>query len=199
MIEEAVKIEKKPSKSKTKLKVALVELLSQKKLEDITIIELTNHAQINRKTFYLHYKSINSVLKDIENNLIDKLNNALKEFNLSSNTFHDFIYISLTTIIEDELALQIFLNTSSSKNIIKIIDKICTEYMYAVLRKKYPLANKEMIAYVVEYHVYGSMRIFYNWLKEKESTMDLKAFSVFLATIINDGIDKVTENAICND
>ena len=43
------------------------------------------------------------------------------------------------------------------------------------------------------------MRIFYNWLKEKESTMDLKAFSVFLATIINDGIDKVTENAICND
>ena len=72
MIEEAVKIEKKPSKSKTKLKVALVELLSQKKLEDITIIELTNHAQINRKTFYLHYKSINSVLKDIENNLIDK-------------------------------------------------------------------------------------------------------------------------------
>ena len=190
MIEEVTKCDKRPSKSKSKLKVALVDLLSQKKLEDITVIELTNYAGINRKTFYLHYKSISAVLKDIENNLIDKLNASLKEIDLSSNTFHDFIYISLTTIVEDELALNIFTNTSSSKSIIKIIDKICTEYLYTVLRKKYPLANKEMIAYVVEYHVYGSMRIFYNWLKGKESTMDLKAFSVLLFTFISNYIPK---------
>lgn len=198
-MEEAVKTDKRIAKTKNLLKAALVELLSKKKLEDITIIELTNQAGVNRKTFYLHYKDVSSILKDIENNLVIRLNFLLSGFNLKPETFHEFIYLSLNTIIEDEFALKLFRFSLNSKNIIKIIDRIYTDYLYTYLTKRYPLTNKEMISYVVEYHVYGSMRIFYNWLKEEKSIMDLKSFSVFLASIINEGINKITENEICND
>ena len=64
-------IDKRILKTKNKLKSALVELLQEKKLDTITILELTEKASINRKTFYLHYKNIPSVLNDIEENVIN--------------------------------------------------------------------------------------------------------------------------------
>ncbi|MBQ9794006.1 MAG: hypothetical protein IJW34_03570 [Clostridia bacterium] len=48
------KIDRRIIKTKRAIAVALLQLLSEKPLEEITITELTLKADINRKTFYLH-------------------------------------------------------------------------------------------------------------------------------------------------
>lgn len=45
---------------------ALLALMSEKALSKITITELAKRAKIQRKTFYLHYQSINDVLSEFE-------------------------------------------------------------------------------------------------------------------------------------
>ena len=51
-------VDRRIQKTKHNLKTALVKLLETKKLEQITIVELTQKADVNRKTFYLHYTEI---------------------------------------------------------------------------------------------------------------------------------------------
>ena len=62
------KIDRRIVKTKRAITVALLQLLSEKPLEEITITELTLKADINRKTFYLHYTGI----EDVANELITK-------------------------------------------------------------------------------------------------------------------------------
>ena len=45
-------------KTRQAIRIALISLLSEKELSDITISELSARAQVNRKTFYRHYRSI---------------------------------------------------------------------------------------------------------------------------------------------
>ena len=50
-------------KTRQAIRSALISLLSEKELSDITISELSARAQVNRKTFYYHFEDIFSLLK----------------------------------------------------------------------------------------------------------------------------------------
>ena len=58
-------------KTKDLLRKTLTELLMEKDLKNITISELTERADINRGTFYLHYKDIYDLYEQIEKELLD--------------------------------------------------------------------------------------------------------------------------------
>ena len=49
------------------LKESLVELMSQKAFKDITIKDITELADLNRGTFYLHYSDTYELLLSMEN------------------------------------------------------------------------------------------------------------------------------------
>lgn len=55
----------------TKIKLALLDLLNSKDLSQINITNLVKVAGVYRATFYLHYKSLNDVVKDIELDVCD--------------------------------------------------------------------------------------------------------------------------------
>ncbi len=58
-------------KTRTQLKNALVTLLRVKCINEITIQELVDEADINRSTFYLHYTDIYDMLTSIEQEFFD--------------------------------------------------------------------------------------------------------------------------------
>ena len=62
------KQDKRINKSKNAITNALLKLMKEKSLSEITVSELTKTADINRKTFYNHYDSIDAVLKELEQN-----------------------------------------------------------------------------------------------------------------------------------
>lgn len=55
------------------LKTALIQLLGDNQLRDITVKELCGHAFTARSTFYAYYNSIDEVLEDIENDMVSHL------------------------------------------------------------------------------------------------------------------------------
>ena len=56
-------------KTKQAIKNAFIQLLNKKDLEKITIQDITELADINRGTFYLHYEDKYILLSDIEDEL----------------------------------------------------------------------------------------------------------------------------------
>ena len=77
MNEERVFSDRRVKKTKKAIQNALLTLMDRKNISDITIIELTREADVNRKTFYNHYSDIYQVMDEIEDNIVDNLNGLL--------------------------------------------------------------------------------------------------------------------------
>lgn len=64
-------------RTKKLLRQNLLKLMRQKDLKDITVKELTELADINRGTFYLHYNDIYDLLRQIEDEMFVELQEVL--------------------------------------------------------------------------------------------------------------------------
>ena len=62
-------MDRRVRKTRRQLRECLISLLKEKKVQDITVRELTDMADLNRGTFYLHYYDIHDVLSDIFNDM----------------------------------------------------------------------------------------------------------------------------------
>ena len=59
-------IDRRVKKTKKQLRLALMHLMTQKSAKSISVRELAEQADINRSTFYIHYKDVNDLLLHLE-------------------------------------------------------------------------------------------------------------------------------------
>ena len=78
---DTVMTRKKPSRSILRtqqlLKQGLIELMKEKPVQKITVRELVDYVNLNRGTFYLHYRDIYDLLEQIEDDLTCRLREIL--------------------------------------------------------------------------------------------------------------------------
>ena len=74
MKEPEKKEDRRVRRTKKLLTQALMQLLQEKQVNEITVKELTELADMNRGTFYLYYRDIYDMLEKIEDSLFDGLN-----------------------------------------------------------------------------------------------------------------------------
>ena len=79
-------------KNEERIKSAFKSMVEEMNFEDITVKELTKRANINRKTFYLHYSSIDDLLKCIQMELTNEYLERVKDLDI----FED--YYELTKV-----------------------------------------------------------------------------------------------------
>ena len=74
-------------KSEENIKNTFKKMIEEMNYEDITISELTKRANINRKTFYCHYKNLDDLLKSIQTEIITEYAERKKDYNLFDNLY----------------------------------------------------------------------------------------------------------------
>ena len=84
-------------RTKMLLQNALVELMLEKAVGKISVKELTQKADVNRSTFYLHYLDIYDMLEQMENEFVETI----------QGFFHDFF-----TPLPTSMPLTLFVNIS---------------------------------------------------------------------------------------
>lgn len=102
-------------KTTTKIKLTLLELLTEKDLSKINITDLVKMAGIYRATFYLHYKNLNDVILDIEQDVYNCYNTIREKVSQID------IYHNMSILIEmigeyiqlDKKYLKVIINTKS--------------------------------------------------------------------------------------
>ena len=65
--------------TKTALRDAMIELICEKPLTSITVKDVCARADINRSTFYLHYKDVDSLLVTVEDYAIEYIRSRFHE------------------------------------------------------------------------------------------------------------------------
>lgn len=96
-----MKEDRRIRKTKSAIKKAFIQLLKEKDLDKITVQDISDQADINRGTFYLHYEDKYTLLSDMEDEYISEIW-SLTQFNANSpETIADeFINNTLTKILQ---------------------------------------------------------------------------------------------------
>lgn len=69
-------------RSRKLIRDAFIKCLDKKDVEKITVTDIVKEAEINRSTFYAHYKCARDVIEEIANEFIEEVNSVLADFNL---------------------------------------------------------------------------------------------------------------------
>src|SRR5690348_13436851 len=81
------KEDRRKERTRQLLRDALLELISEKGYEAITLQDITDRANVARPTFYLHFKDkqdlLFSSIREIYDDLVARQNNAHKHMNLA--------------------------------------------------------------------------------------------------------------------
>ncbi len=64
------------------IKIAFEELICEKEYEKITVKELCDKAQINKKTFYHYYETLDALLSELQGELAEGYLNRIKGYSL---------------------------------------------------------------------------------------------------------------------
>ena len=111
-------------KTKKLIKSALSELIQEKGFDHVSITDLTQRANINRGTFYLHYQDKYDLLEKFENEVLDDINTNAENFIKSikdidflgedfSNEIKPFINKVFTYIKENYIIMKVILGPKS--------------------------------------------------------------------------------------
>lgn len=70
-------------KTRRVIRNTLFEMMSEKPLSKITISEICASAEINRKTFYRHYRTVGDVITELENEILNEFSAIMRTGNKS--------------------------------------------------------------------------------------------------------------------
>lgn len=79
--------DRRVQRTQKNIRNALISLLSEKELSQVTVKELSDKADINRKTFYSYYSGIDDILDKIEDEIVEKLLAIIRDYDFRSSDF----------------------------------------------------------------------------------------------------------------
>lgn len=158
------KTDRRIRKTKALLQSSLLELLKTKTIKNITVKELTDHADVNRSTFYLHYTSIYDIIEELEQNLLDQVCQVFDAYPEDYNEEDSFSFISsMLQIVFDNLeTCNILLdpkyNTKFMEKVQTLLDKKVEERLQHILGRDFRISS-----YLSAFYITGCMGMLRTW------------------------------------
>lgn len=81
-VREGERMDRRIIKTKRAIHKAFMELITSKAYKDITVKDIAELADVNRKTFYNHYNDIRELIDEIENEVVKSFDEAMEGINI---------------------------------------------------------------------------------------------------------------------
>ena len=157
------------------LKEALIDLLENTPLQQVTITEICERAEINRTTFYKYYSNECDLYTEIENDFIKIL-----EVNLA-NGHEQSLEGILNLIYSNQKMAKAMINNSVEESLSQRIFSLASINSYINLRKLNNLPYKNQIIFFL---FSGSYALVKNWINTGFQ-MSPKEMAVLMNNIVN--------------
>lgn len=153
-------------RTKGALTKALFELLGEKEFSKISVTELARRAEVDRKTFYLHYQSVDEILEEFYEDALGRLETILEQENVFGQTVDvPGFFRALNTVIAENLPL--YRRLAMGAGYTYFVEKLRALLRRATedtLRRKGGRSEAEIRLYG-EFYAAGVMRAYFAWLK----------------------------------
>lgn len=185
------KKDRRIGKTKKSIKDALIDLLVEKDASQITIKELAESANINRKTFYMHYSSIDDIFDKIANEVMEKFLLVLDNYDFFHEQFDAYtFFITLNNVINEDFDFyKKLVNTTSHNFLLSKVKKILKASIIERFPNK-PTTNEEILKLYSEFIASGIISMYVEWVNE-ESSLSFEDFASAASNIAFNGINSI--------
>lgn len=162
-------------RSRKMIRQAFIELIKEKDIEKITVTDIITRADINRGTFYAHYQDTRAVNEQIQNEIIDRMLEFLKEFHYK-NFFQNPLplLLKISEWLEDDLDfLRILINSKGSEQFLVKLKNIFVQEVES--DSDIPESLKKNPVFLIHAHFIagGIINLYQVWLQgEIENSLD---------------------------
>ena len=178
-------IDRRVRKTKKQLRQALMDLMSEKPSKSISVRELAERADINRGTFYIHYKDVGDLLQRLEDEMAERLILVCKKYAYANTEVNAFPYLTeLYRFAQDNADLCLVLLGPNG-------DRAYTERICSILRSyflsRFYTGSSDRLDHFCSFIVSGNLTLTLDWLSGgmKESAEEMAALA---GAIIMDGV-----------
>jgi AcrR family transcriptional regulator len=190
---DAKPVDRRVRKTKRQLRLALMQLMSEKNVKDISVRELAAIADINRGTFYIHYKDVYDLLSQLEEEMAQGLVQVCRAHHAEESSGSTFPYLNdLYKFIKENADLcRVLLGANGDK---AYTDRICQilrdEHLYDFVSYFYP-GDESLLNYFCAFIISGNLALALRWINTgmRESPEEM---AVLAGEIIMHGV-KVLE------
>ena len=181
------RLDRRCIKTRKAIKQVFIRLMTEKDISDITIKEIADQADINRKTFYSHYTNVNGVLDEIENDILEQLCGIIESFDIQKAIYDPYlIFKELTNIINDDFDFyKYFLQSTSDSRLLEKIKHVLKNRIIELVGPE--INNKKMLPYAIEFAVSGILSIYREWFNS-DRTYSLEEVSAFAGSLTFNGL-----------
>lgn len=171
-------------KTKKAFENSLTFLAKNQQLNKITVKEICEVAQLSRNAFYFHYKDINDLIGDIENNVISEVSDILKD--MEKISFPRNVYATIDRFIDLFEARRdtvlMLMDKSFSTSFTERMSKMFSDFNYNYFREFNGDRSRVSFEFFYIYLSGGFYDVVRYWLdhQDKMSKESLKALCYVL-------------------
>lgn len=152
------------------LKNALLELMAKKSFDEIKVNDICNLAMVHRTTFYSHfqdkYELLEYCIKDIEQELTEKINNT--QYSNSKEFYTNLVINLLEYIAENKKMFKSVLKNNFDNGVNKIFMNTCIGYITSMLEKEQDIGiyHKIDIPVIAQFYAGAVISTIVWWIKD---------------------------------
>ena len=148
------------------LKQSMLSLLKEKSFDDISAKDITDFADLNRGTFYLHYQNTKDLLDSIENDIITDvqrlIDEHIKEVDIK-DSLDPMLSVLLDEIVRHQETLYILLKNSDASQIIDKLQALICKNGLELAKRKFNFKNTVQAEYYLNYMSFGILGVIKLW------------------------------------
>ena len=184
-------MDKRVMKTRRAIHNAMTRLLTLKPIEEITVTELADAAEINRKTFYNYYNSVYMVAEEMEDEIVERFEDTLRKIDFETllqdpqTTFN-----TLARIIASDL--DFYETILTNRNQVFFLQKIITSLKERIMALYFDRNSKdfELQEYMLEYIISGLVSVYQKWFKSGRKT-DIEELSKYISMLAVNGVKSI--------
>lgn len=183
------KMDRRVRRTKTLLLQGLIQLMGEKDIKDISVKELSDLADINRGTFYLHYSDVYDMLGKIEEELFQEFNDILER---------DLALDGSGPVIPRPVLLDLFIFLDHNRALAKVLigshgDMAFVNRLKDLVKEKLRMLmdhaerSVEHFEYFYSFMVSGCIGVIECWLNQ-ESPVSPEEIAGYCSALLQDGL-----------
>ena len=154
-------------RSRRMIREAYMELLKEKDLSKITVTDIITRADLNRATFYAHYPDVRGVTEEIENEIIEKMLEVLKEFQFTSFFRNPApLLLKISQYLEEDTDFyRILVRANGSEIFMEKLKKVFSDHMLNDSDIPESMRQSKMVELRVCYFAGGIVNLYKQWFR----------------------------------
>lgn len=161
--------DRRARRSRKMLKESLLELMKEKTFADISVRDVTDGADMNRGTFYLHYSGTAELLESLEEDLLEELQalvDAHMEETVEEGSVAPVFEPVLDFAIENRETCAVLFASSEASGFFQSIQKLVHENGTPLVRAWFSPSDPRQTDYLLNFLAWGFIGLLAEWFEK---------------------------------